>query len=118
MPKSNFTREPVVCAVCMREATGIGYAPRMGAPIAWLCDDPQCTPLGRVVHHMATKDLSFHEAIALSDAGDKAGEFLETIGKTDLASLDREEWLKFLKTVLESYAQNMRDRLLNHAAPF
>jgi len=102
----------------MREATGIGYSTRMGAPVAWLCEDCKLTDLGRVVYHMSARDLTFHEARALVEAGDKAGEYLESIGKTDLASLSETEWLKFLKTVFEQYAQTMRDRLLNHVAPF
>lgn len=113
-----FDREPVVCAACKRQAAGIGYSPRMGAPIAWLCDTPDCIPLGKTVYHMSAKELSQFEAFSLAEAGDDAGAFLESVGKTDLASLDREEWLTFLKTILTAYEDRMRKRLLNHAAPF
>ncbi len=118
MPK-NFGREPICCAVCLRLALAIGYAPKQGAPVAWLCEDCIAKPdLGRIVYHMTAKTLSHHEAAALAEAGELAGDYLMSIGKTDLASLTTEEWLTFLKTVFEAYAQNMRSRLLDHAAPF
>ncbi len=109
---------PVCCAVCRRQAHGSGYTPRFGAPIAWLCDDPTCLKLGRVVYHMGTKDYTLHEAASLSEAGSDAGEYLESIGKTDLASLTAEEWNKFLSIILDHYGRHMRKRLLSHEAPF
>jgi hypothetical protein len=117
MPKK-FDREPVVCAVCSRAAHGIGFSPRMGAPIAWTCTDPTCISLGKTVFHMNSRDLDAFEVMALSDAGGAAGEYLESIGKTDLGALESEEWVTFLKTVLNEFGEAMRKRLLNHAAPF
>lgn len=113
-----FDADPVCCGVCKRAATGIGYAPRQGKPILWLCDDPTCIGLGRTVFHMNPKHMSQFEALSLSDAGEAAGGYLESIGKTDLAQLEPEEWIAFLKTVLFSYEAKMRERLLSHAAPF
>ena len=111
-------RDPVVCAVCKRAAMGIGYSPRAGAPIAWLCEDAECVKLGRVVFHMASKALNHHETVAIAEAGNEAGAFLDSIGKYDLATLEPDEYLAFLRVVLTSYEKAMRRRLLNHAAPF
>lgn len=113
MPKAFRDKEPICCAVCKRESTGIGYSPSMKAPIAWLCDD--CVALGKTVYSMTIKDFNQHEACSLSDAGDKAGEYLEGIGKSDLASLTREEWVTFLKTVLFGFEDAMRSRLKSAA---
>jgi hypothetical protein len=110
--------EPVCCAVCMRQAEGHGWCGYRGAPVAWLCDNPDCLKLGKVVFEMATKAFSQAEAFSLSDAGDSAGEYLGKIGKTDLATLTREEWLHFLKIVLTTYGEAMRGRLLSQDAPF
>lgn len=112
-----LTKEPVLCP-CYRHATGIAYGAKVGGPLVWLCDDCKRTEIGRTYFHMHPRDLDSYEAFSLSDAGDAAGEYLESIGKTDLASLEREEWLKLLKTVLETYSEKMKERLLSHAAPF
>lgn len=117
MPKV-FDREPVVCAVCSRAAHGLGYAPRMGAPIAWTCTDMTCISQVKTVYHMNSRDLNAFEAYALHDAGASAGEYLEGIGKTDLAELTTEEWITFLKMILNGFGDEMRKRLLTHSAPF
>lgn len=113
-----FDPEPVCCAVCHRMATGLGYAPRYGKPIAWLCDDPDCLTLGKTVFHMPRKALAQQEAFSLQEAGQEAGAYLESIGKFSLAELNEEEWTTFLKTVLNAFGEKMRARLLSHAAPF
>lgn len=108
--------EPVCCAVCKRQASGFGYmGPQRRAPVAWFCQDPDCMILGKVVYHMASRELSQVEAFSLAEAGDEAGAYLQRIEKFDLASLSREEWLHFLKLVLTSYETRMRDRLLGQA---
>ena len=93
-------------------------APSAGAPVAWVCDDPKCIPLAKVVYHMTTKDLTYHEVRAVVAASDKAGAFLDSIGKTDLASLTETEWLKLWQTFLKEYSADMRERITSHAAPF
>ncbi len=118
MTISRFDPEPVCCGVCKRLAYGIGYAPKQGKPVLWLCTNTDCISLGEAVFNMAPKTLTAHELFALSDAGDKAGAYLESIGKFDLTQLTEGEWAAFLRTVLTGYGESMRDRLLNHKAPF
>ncbi|GJD31454.1 hypothetical protein PMNALOAF_2713 [Methylobacterium adhaesivum] len=113
-----FDVEPVCCAVCRRAAVGFGYAPRQGKPVAWLCDEPDCLTLGKTVFHMPRKHLSQYEAFSLHEAGQEAGAYLESIDKFNLADLTEEEWIHFLKIVLNAFGENMRSRLLSHAAPF
>ncbi|WP_316227704.1 DUF6511 domain-containing protein [Bradyrhizobium sp. SZCCHNR3015] len=67
---------------------------------------------------MAPRSLSAHELFALDEAGEVAGAYLESIGKFDLTQLSQAEWMAFLKTILDSYGERMRARLLAHAAPF
>lgn len=117
MPRK-FDPEPVCCGICKREAAGIGYAPKQGKPVLWLCESPECIPLGRVAFHMNPDRLSHHESIALTEAGAAGGAYLESIGKLSLAELNELEWNTFLETVLREYGNKMRERLLSHAAPF
>jgi hypothetical protein len=118
MTTSRFDAEPVCCGVCKRLAHGIGYAPKQGKPVLWLCTNTDCISLGETVFKMAPKTLSAHELMALDEAGEVAGAYLESIGKFDLAQLSQTEWIEFLRTVLNSYGDKMRARLLNHVAPF
>jgi hypothetical protein len=113
-----YDLEPVCCSVCMREAVGIGYAPKQGKPILWLCKNTDCISLGQTVFHMNPKTFTAYELFSLDDAGAAAGAYLESIGKFNLADLSGDEWTTFLKTVLASYGDKMRERLLSHAAPF
>ena len=117
-----FDPDPVCCGVCRREATGLAYVPpsrwKKETPFFWLCDDPACISLGKTVFQMTEKQLSAHEGFALHEAGQDAGAYLESIGKTDLADMTEIEWHCFLSTVLTSFGDKMRARLLNHVAPF
>lgn len=43
------------------------------------------------------------EKIKFGHASDMAGEYLDELGKTDLATLTRDEWLEFLHVVVKGY---------------
>ena len=112
------TQEPTCCGVCHRRAGSWGYLPRAGAPVLWLCADPACIKLGRSVYTMAPAQLDAFEIAARNDAGDRAGAYLDTIGKTDLASLAEEEWFAFLTHIVQGFEESLRRRLTDHTAPF
>lgn len=65
-----------------------------------------CAPFAGVVPMIATTDL---ESAALAAGGDQAGQYLDEIGKTDLATLTGDEWGAFLAKVLEGYSTHMRE---------
>lgn len=115
--------QPGQCAICRRMEGGSGYSPigpgrRIRGPqdITWACN--QDIPLARTVHHMAHDILNRIEAKALDDGGMKAGQYLDGIHKTDLATLDETEWRTFLETLIAGYGESMRDQLNAQAAPF
>lgn len=113
-----FDPEPICCGVCRREATGLGYAPKGGKPILWLCEELDCISLGKAVFHMPPKSLTATENLALQDAGADAGAYLERLGKFNLSELSEKEWGNFLSTILNSYGENMRKRVAAGTAPF
>lgn len=43
------------------------------------------------------------EKIKFEHASDMAGEYLDSLGKSDLATLTREEWLELLHVVVKGY---------------
>jgi hypothetical protein len=103
------------CFICKRRHDNVGYAPHDRAPIKWVCweclDETHNGVRSKLpkVYHMPKRQLDDYERRALEDGGNAGGEFLDEIGKTDLASLDEVEWSTFLSRVLTGYADSMRE---------
>lgn len=100
------------CAICRRAEQGAGYT----APgkqrvfrVTWACETD--IELAGTVHKMKTDSLQRIERQALDAAGEKAGAFLDGLGRTDLGELTPEEWRAFLTTVLDEFGNEMRTRL-------
>jgi hypothetical protein len=112
------TREPTLCAVCRRRAVRLGYAPKPSAAIVWLCDDHDCHGAAKGVYKMPTSTLDAYEIGAALEAGALAGGYLDEIGKSDLAALDRDQWREFLRRLLVGFEHAMRRKILENEAPF
>jgi len=52
-------------------------------------------------------DPTEHEIDAIMASSEPAGQYLDSIGKTDLATLTEDEWYSFLEVVITGY----QDRL-------
>lgn len=52
-------------------------------------------------------EITQTEIDAIIATSDKAGEHLDKLGKTDLATMSRDEWLGFIEVVVMSYADEM-----------
>lgn len=109
-------RHPATCIVCGRRPSGLGYVPSAGRSIGWACIEH--LPQARTVYQMPKTKLDPFEQIALDEAGNEAGAYLDSIGQTDLAALNEEEWLIFRKTLLEGFGSSMRRQIDEHGAPF
>lgn len=48
-------------------------------------------------------ELSENEVAAMSAAGDAGGAFLDKLGKTDLATLDENEWMSFVEVLVQGF---------------
>ena len=112
------TREPTLCAVCRRHATGLGYAPRQGAKAVWLCDDYTCHQLGKRIYHMPKSTLDAYEHGASIDAMDAAGSYLAEIEKFDMRELSDQELAEFRTRFVVGYEDAMRKKILSGEAPF
>lgn len=106
------------CAICRRRHVNIGYAPSERAQVKWVCDDCMRTttstaagpqPLIKKVYHMPRRELDRYEEQALEAGGDAGGAYLDSIGKTDLAALEEDEWKEFLRRVFVGYTDGMRE---------
>ena len=115
------TEPPTCCAVCRRRAHEIGFGvllPDMTAKVVHCCYDMACVRAVHRIAQMADDKLDAHEKKALVEAGHAGGDFLDRIGKTDLATLNERQWTDFLGTVLRGFEASMRRQMTEHEAPF
>ena len=54
-------------------------------------------------------DPTPNEAEAMTVGGQQGGEYLETIGKSDLATLTETEWDRFIDVVVTGYRDHLRE---------
>lgn len=111
-----------VCAVCARPAIGWGYASHSyrtvaADRIAWCCDDPECLAIARDSYAMKQIEFGRIDTLATEDGGQKGGEYLDSIGKTDLATLTADEWAELCRQIVGGYREALKGRLRNEA-PF
>ncbi len=75
-----------------------------------------------VIHHYwkvgDVIDPTLHEKAALELASDKAGEYLEALCKTDLATMTQEEWQALIKLIFDATTQEIARRTDQEAVPF
>jgi hypothetical protein len=54
-------------------------------------------------------DPTPNEADAMTVGGQQGGEYLESIGKSDLATLTETEWDRFIDAVVTGYCDHLRE---------
>ncbi|TPK59051.1 MULTISPECIES: DUF6511 domain-containing protein [unclassified Mesorhizobium] len=106
-----------VCACCGRTATGFGYAPKAGQPIAWVCDDEGCLQVAKNSYALKQDEFTRCESRAAGRGGEEGGAFLDSIGETDLAKLTPDQWFEFCRRIVAGYRKGLIDELQNEA-PF
>lgn len=57
---------------------------------------------------MQKKQFDIYETDSILKGGQKAGEFLDAIGKTDLAELNADQFTHFFAKFLSGYEDNMK----------
>lgn len=115
--KDNFG-DGGICWCCRRRSEGIGhyYGASNNQHIVWSCYDH--IRLAKKATNMSQKEYDFYENKSLDAAGEAAGQYLDKIGKTDLASLELHEWRKFCQTMIDAFGDDLAKRVSSHEAPF
>jgi hypothetical protein len=54
-------------------------------------------------------DPTPNEIAAMEHGGSMGGEYLDSIGKTDLASLGHDEWKTFVEAIITGYCDYLRE---------
>jgi hypothetical protein len=52
-------------------------------------------------------DANEHELAAMMNASDRAGEFIETVGGTDMAEWSPEQWGQFIEVICTGYVNRL-----------
>lgn len=115
IPSSPVSGGPCFC--CRRRDDGLGLVvPGRPNRIIWSCADH--IHLAEKARHMPRKELDLFEQQAMGEAGDAAGAYLDSIGRTDLAALDQVQWVTFCKTMITTFGTALEKRLQSTEAPF
>ena len=103
-----------LCAVCRREPGGFGW---FNACLA--VDNPGrdqsyrelCSKLCQDLCHRRRGmiDPTPNERAAMANGGVMAGEYLDSLGKTDLAQLSIDEWHTLIEVIVTGYCDHLRD---------
>lgn len=107
------------CAVCGRAGRGYGFIVRWGANKGQTL--PACSMRCLDIIALEGRNmfkLNHFENQAIDAASDKAGAYLEKIGKIDLATLSAEEWYELLKTVFVASTAEIQRLTDEDAVPF
>lgn len=108
-----------VCFCCLRQDDGIGVAGNgrgFNLRVAWSCE--KHAHLGKKAFAMSGQEFNRIEVLALGDAGEIAGAYLDQINCSDLAKLTPEEWTEFCRTMVQAFGDAMEARLAAFEAPF
>lgn len=98
------------CSVCPREAKGFGYNPRLagkdGRP-GKACSMKHLKILKEKNGMM--NDATPNETEAVMFGGEMGGEYLDSLGRTNLAALSGDEWKQFLFCVVGGYVSKISE---------
>lgn len=98
------------CPVCHRAARGFGFSPhlaRIGPGMdLWLCSRA-CQDIA--VRNRGMVNPTEHEVAAMQAAGEQAGEYLESIAKTDLAVMSDDEFMTMIEVIVTGFTDKLRE---------
>jgi hypothetical protein len=58
-------------------------------------------------------DPTAHEIVAMRAASPVAGEYIDSLGRTDLAAFSEEEWLRLIEVIVTAYTDALRELVGN-----
>jgi len=112
-----------LCCVCRRPTIGLGVTAkgRRNSPIGWVCDDQDCIQIARNSFEMKQDEFGRIDELATQAGGDKAGEYLDSLGKPQVieafSQLTELEWQTFCRELVGGYRTALKTTLRDEA-PF
>lgn len=74
-------------------------------PKHWCCS-MRC--LDAVHKELGMIDPTEHEIAAIEASSEPAGQYIESLGRTDMATWSRDEWMTFLECVVTGYVDHLQ----------
>jgi hypothetical protein len=107
------------CAVCGRAGRGFGVNVRWGPDkgTALAACSMRCLDIAALEGRNMFK-LNHYENQAIEAASDKAGAYLDRLGKTDLATMTGDEWRELLQTVFIASTAEIQRLTDENSVPF
>lgn len=106
------------CAICGRASVGYAFVTRWGPDRE---SYPACSLRCLDILALEQKNvfkLRHYENQAIEAASDRAGEYLDGLGKTDLATMTPEEWRTLIETVFITATGTIQRLADENAVPF
>ena len=103
---------PADCFACKRCAS-LGIGKTKIQSICW-----ECAQVAEELRLMKRPALDRIEQNALVAAGDAGGQFLDEVGQTDLAALAPEDYAEYVRTVVLTFGDSVREQVQSGIAPF
>jgi hypothetical protein len=105
----------MICPFCRREPRGYEYFnplapvgdPRREASRQRFCSLRHLDLWIAKVKGEIVEDLTPNEIKALEHAGDMAGEYVESLGRTDMAQFSREEWMTMIEVIVGGFSEKL-----------
>ena len=104
----------MLCDICRREYRGFGYSPRLtrqSGPDLWACSMRCLDIIGRLKGMI---DPNEHEVAALRQASAVGGEYIESLGRTDLAQWSEQEWTTLIDVVVTAFQDDLREAYIQY----
>lgn len=104
----------MICPVCRREARLFGWFdarfgvgdPRRDATRRWLCSRG-CQAV--CYRRRGMIDPTRHERVAMEHAVTTAGEFIESLGRTDLMTWSPDEFATLIEVIITAFTDRLRE---------
>jgi hypothetical protein len=102
-----------LCTACLRDAPNVAFnAKGQSMPV---CGMDCVAIINRMDGPM--EDMNEAEIKAMYAASTQAGQYLETLGKTDMATFTEDEWLSMIDAAVTGFCDAMR-KSVAESAPF
>ena len=97
----------MICDICGREARGFGYSSKLARTNGKPGVACSMKHLNKIKEVDGMIDVTNNEVEAALHGGRMGGEYLDELGKTNLAALTKEEWTQFLLCVVGGFTKTI-----------
>lgn len=102
---------PTECACCSQPSNWVGWRPKPGMPFLFFCENLGCQAQAERLYAMTESEFSDINNFSIWDGAVKGGEYLDSIGVTDIAKMSQEQFFELGKAIVTGYQDAIRERI-------